>query len=88
MNEDFEVIEGSEEAEKVQQLAEGYKNLLSVIDEDVDRQGLLKTPQRAAKAMWFFTKGYRQNVAGQCSRVSKDKRDSVCGKSSLCPGVE
>jgi len=51
-----------EAAEKIQQLSTVYRGLLSTIDEDIDRQGLKKTPERAAKAIWYFTKGYRQNL--------------------------
>jgi len=38
--------------------------LLSALGENPERQGLLKTPERAAKAMLFFTKGYDQTLTG------------------------
>jgi len=45
-------------------MATAYKELLFSLGEDVERQGLLKTPERAAKAMLFFTKGYDQTLEG------------------------
>lgn len=48
------------------ELAHSYRLLLSGLGEDPERQGLLKTPERAAKAMLFFTKGYDQTLEGEC----------------------
>ncbi|XP_046433401.1 GTP cyclohydrolase 1 isoform X1 [Neodiprion pinetum] len=44
------------------EMSRSYKLLLSSLGEDPERQGLLKTPERAAKAMLFFTKGYDQSL--------------------------
>jgi len=44
------------------QMAGLYRNLLGHVGEDCGRQGLLKTPERAAKAMLYFTKGYEENL--------------------------
>lgn len=44
-------------------LAEHYKAILQLLGEAPEREGLLKTPERVAKAMQFFTQGYAQNPA-------------------------
>ncbi|XP_022901696.1 GTP cyclohydrolase 1-like [Onthophagus taurus] len=43
-------------------MSESYKLLLKSLGENPTRPGLLKTPERAAKAMLFFTKGYDQSL--------------------------
>ena len=42
-------------------LAGHYKEVLGLLGEDVEREGLLKTPERVAKAMQFLTKGYHED---------------------------
>lgn len=39
-----------------------YKELLKSIGENTNREGLIKTPLRAANAMKYFTSGYRKNI--------------------------
>ena len=43
-------------------LAQSYRDVISAIGEDPDREGLLKTPERMAKAMLFLTHGYQQDA--------------------------
>lgn len=44
-----------------EQLAYHYKSIISLLGEDTDREGLVKTPERVAKAMQFLTQGYAQS---------------------------
>ncbi|MBK9150811.1 MAG: GTP cyclohydrolase I FolE [Saprospiraceae bacterium] len=43
-------------------LAEAYRTIIEGIGEDSSREGLVKTPERAAKAMQFFAQGYQQDA--------------------------
>jgi GTP cyclohydrolase I len=43
------------------ELVNSYKNILDSLGEDSQREGLLKTPERVAKAMQFITQGYYQD---------------------------
>ena len=44
-------------------LAANYKEILTELGEDSNREGLQKTPERVAKAMQFLTQGYHSNPA-------------------------
>ncbi|MCJ1290637.1 GTP cyclohydrolase I [Xylographa carneopallida] len=49
-------------AERLAKLEGAVKTILECIGEDPEREGLRGTPERYAKAMLFFTKGYEENV--------------------------
>lgn len=45
----------------IEELSRHYKAILTLLGEDTEREGLLKTPERVAKAMAFITKGYTED---------------------------
>ncbi|XP_026132709.1 GTP cyclohydrolase 1 [Carassius auratus] len=52
----------TEEESPLPALEAAYTTILRGLGENTDRQGLLKTPLRAAKAMQFLTKGYHETI--------------------------
>ncbi|KAI1327779.1 GTP cyclohydrolase I [Xylariaceae sp. FL0255] len=51
-----------QKALRLAKLSGAVRTILECVGEDPDREGILNTPLRYAKAMLFFTKGYQQNV--------------------------
>lgn len=43
-------------------LIKNYQDTLGLLGEDANREGLIKTPERLAKAMQFLTQGYQQDA--------------------------
>lgn len=72
------------------EVQERYSRIIDEIGEDVNREGLLKTPERAAKAMLFLTQGYKQDAEEilQGAMFKEDYDDMVIIKDielySLC----
>lgn len=63
MMDDYEVKDGYQKRDlynvkTIKKLASHYKEILKLIGEDPEREGLQKTPERVAKAMQFLTHGY------------------------------
>ena len=52
---DTEITEG---------LIENYQSIIGLLGENTEREGLLKTPERVAKAMQYMTQGYNQDAVG------------------------
>lgn len=70
------------DVDKTSKLAEKYKVILEYLGEDPNREGLLKTPQRVAKAMQFFMQGYEQDPEAILSSAmfTEDYRQMVIVK--------
>ena len=49
------------DAEKTAKIAQHYHEIISLIGENPEREGLLKTPERVSKSMQFLMNGYEQN---------------------------
>lgn len=64
-------IEQTPEEAKARELriADAVKTILTELGEDTDREGLLETPERYARAMLYFTKGYEDNIRDVIKRA-------------------
>jgi GTP cyclohydrolase I len=47
---------------RMEELTDSFRRILEAVGEDPARQGLVRTPARAARAFEFLTQGYRQNL--------------------------
>lgn len=71
-------------------LKEHYTSIISLLGEDVNREGLIKTPERVAKAMISLTKGYKMDPVQVLlsAKFQEDYRQMVIVKDidffSLC----
>lgn len=67
---------------RTRELAHHYKEILRLLGEDPERDGLLKTPDRVAKSMQFLTKGYLEDGAAilRSAMFKEDYRHMVLVK--------
>ncbi len=76
--------------ETTKEIKDKYRDVITEIGEDVEREGLLKTPERAAKAIQFLTSGYEIDPAEilRGAMFAEDYNDMVIIKDielySLC----
>ena len=77
----YEKIERYDE-ETTQALMKNFKDILELIGEDPQREGLIKTPERAAKATQFLTQGYQQDAKNviQSAMFTEDYSEMVIVK--------
>ena len=70
------------DAEKTAKIAYHYKEIIQLLGEDVDREGLIKTPERVSKAMQFLVSGYEQDPEEilNSAKFTEDYRQMVIVK--------
>lgn len=84
------MMQTEEKNEVTGKLSEHYQEILRLLGEDASREGLQRTPERVAKAMQFFTKGYNEDPATilNSARFKEDYKQMVIVKDidfySLC----
>lgn len=73
------MLQNVELTETQQELAVHVRRILELMGEDPDREGLLKTPQRVAKAMTALTRGYDEDPVAilNSAKFSEDYRQMV-----------
>ncbi|MDR2287039.1 MAG: GTP cyclohydrolase I FolE [Prevotellaceae bacterium] len=57
-SEGYEKLQGPEDIEKTEQLSALYRQIIELLGENSEREGLQKTPKRVARTMQFLTQGY------------------------------
>ena len=62
MNIEIKEYDNERYREGLEDLADHYKEILTLLGEDPEREGLEKTPMRVAKAMQTLTKGYQMDA--------------------------
>lgn len=85
-----EEVNEAEEGALIAELAAHNKAIIDLIGEDPTREGLLKTPERVARALRFLTQGYNQDPAAvlESAKFREDYKQMVIVKDigfySLC----
>ena len=66
-----------EKEERLAKLSGAVRTILECVGEDPDREGLRDTPERYAKAMLFFTKGYKEDPDTMKGALFKEDYDEM-----------
>ena len=75
------------EQERLDQLAHHYHEILSLLGEDPQREGLLKTPTRVAKSMTTLTAGQNMDPIAvlNSAKFTEEQRQMVLGARHRVP---
>ena len=70
-----------------EQIARHVEAILALLGEDPEREGLVKTPERVAKALQFMTKGYQEDGV-EIIRIAYIPNGKITGLSKIARVVE
>ncbi len=56
-------VSAHDEQRAIDTMSDRFRDIITLLGENVQREGLVKTPERAAKAFYFLTRGYRQDIS-------------------------
>jgi GTP cyclohydrolase I len=56
-------VSEQDEKRSIETMTDRFRDIITLLGEDVEREGMVRTPERAAKAFWFLTRGYRQDIS-------------------------
>lgn len=71
-SEDKECKLTEKESESRLALKAAFRTIIEACGEDPEREGVLKSPLRAAKAFEFFTAGYKTDLKGKLNSISPE----------------
>lgn len=69
-------MQKQEENKVIEEIASHFEHIIKLVGENPEREGLVKTPMRAAKALYYATKGYRENSSEMLSQAIFEENGS------------
>lgn len=69
-------MQQQEDNKVIEEIASHFEQIIKLVGENPEREGLVKTPMRAAKALYYATKGYRENPSEMLSQAIFEENGS------------
>ena len=69
-------MQQQEDNKVMEEIASHFEQIIKLVGENPEREGLVKTPMRAAKALYYATKGYRENPSEMLNQAIFEENGS------------
>ena len=69
-------MQQQEDNKVIEEIASHFEQIIKLVGENPEREGLVKTPMRAAKALYYATKGYRENPSEMLNQAIFEENGS------------